>query len=111
MGLYRAGSDDAVQTNENGHYTVHYCAKDGVAVFGVYQKSTPHRIEFSLAEEVSNTGYELVASAFANNGIFTFTTRHGAVSFTKGGPVETASIPSVECDSLLAVKAPLAFFA
>merc|ERR1712137_1230420 len=98
-------------SNDGEHYTVAYYGKDGVAIFGVYQKSTPHRVEFSEANAVTEAGYDQVAAAFAANGVFTFTTRHGAVSFSAAGVVDTASVPSVESDSLLAVKAPLAFFA
>jgi len=107
--VFQEGNDTPIATNETGHYTVYYHAKDQVAVFGVYQKSTPHRTEFSLANEVTAAGYDLVAAAFASNGVFTFTTGHGTVSFSAGGVVDTASAPSVNSDSLLAVKAPLAF--
>jgi len=109
--LNNANNDSVVQTNEKGHYSVYFHAKDGVAVFGVYQQSTPHRISFSAADEVAAAGFDMVAAAFAANGVFTFTTRHGNVSFTAGGVVDTVSVPSVESDSLLGVKAPLAFFA
>merc|ERR1712100_132829 len=107
--VYNAANEAAVATNENGHYTVYFQAKDGVVVYGVYQKSTPHRIEFSAADEVTAAGFDMVAAAFAKDGKFTFTTRHGAKTFSSSGVVDTDAVPSVE-GSLLAVKAPLAFF-
>merc|ERR1712137_798849 len=64
--VFQEGNDTPIATNETGHYTVYYHAKDQVAVFGVYQKSTPHRTEFSLANEVTAAGYDLVAAAFAS---------------------------------------------
>eukprot|EP00339_Tiarina_fusa_P009637 CAMPEP_0117046234 /NCGR_PEP_ID=MMETSP0472-20121206/31973_1 /TAXON_ID=693140 ORGANISM="Tiarina fusus, Strain LIS" /NCGR_SAMPLE_ID=MMETSP0472 /ASSEMBLY_ACC=CAM_ASM_000603 /LENGTH=445 /DNA_ID=CAMNT_0004758517 /DNA_START=21 /DNA_END=1358 /DNA_ORIENTATION=+ len=108
--VYKAGQAEPISTNAEGHYVIHYHAQDGVVVFGVYQKSTPHRIEFSAADEVTAAGFDMTAAAFASNGIFTFTTKHGAVSFSAGGVVPTESVPAISNDSLLAVKAPLAFF-
>jgi len=108
--IYNADSETAESTNAEGHYTVYYYAKDGLVVFGVYQQSTPHRIEFSVADQVTAAGYDMVAAAFARDGKFTFTTRHGAISFSVGGVVEADALPQVESDNLLAVKAPLAFF-
>merc|ERR1712000_422421 len=107
--VYNADSETPESTNADGHYTIHYYAKDGLVVYGVYQQSTPHRIEFSAADEVTAAGYDMVAAAFAKDGKFTFTTRHGAKTFSSSGVVDTDAVPSVE-GSLLAVKAPLAFF-
>merc|ERR1712014_183115 len=108
--VYNADSETPESTNADGHYTIHYYAKDGLVVYGVYQQATPHRIEFSAAEQVTAAGYDLVAAAFARDGKFTFTTHHGAITFTVGGVVEADDLPQVESDNLLAVKAPLAFF-
>merc|ERR1712173_201256 len=99
--VYNADSETPESTNADGHYTIHYYAKDGLVVYGVYQQSTPHRIEFSAADEVTAAGYDLVAAAFA---------RDGKITFTTGGVVEADDLPQVESDNLLAVKAPLAFF-
>lgn len=109
--VYSSESESALSTNNEGHYTVYFSAKDGLVTYGVYQKATTHRIEFNLANEVTAAGYDLVAAAFARAGKFTFSTRHGAVSFGAEGVVEADAVPSVESESLLAVKAPLAFFA
>merc|ERR1712137_580502 len=54
--IYNADSETAESTNAEGHYTVYYYAKDGLVVFGVYQQSTPHRIEFSVADQVTAAG-------------------------------------------------------
>jgi len=110
-GVYRAGEDKALLSNENGHYSVYFNAADQVLVFGIYQKSTPHTIEFSLSADVSKEGLELVAAGYAKGGKFTFTTRHGAVTVSDGKVFDQVDdAPSVNSDSLLGVKAPLAFF-
>jgi len=110
-GVYRAGEDNALLSNENGHYSVYFNAADQVLVFGIYQKSTPHTIEFSLSSDVSKEGLELVAAGYAKDGKFTFTTRHGAVTVSDGKVFDQVDdAPSVNSDSLLGVKAPLAFF-
>merc|ERR1712232_420388 len=111
-GLYQAGNNDALSSNEKGHYTVFFNVGNGVIVYGVYQKTTPHTISFSLSDDVTKAGYELVAAAFAQQGKFTFTTKHGAVTVEQGKGVSDSvdKCPSVESDNLLAVKAPLAFF-
>jgi len=109
-GLYNATSSDPIVTKEKGHYSVYYYVKENLAVFGVYQKSTPHRIVFSEVDAVTAAGYDLVAAAYAYSGKFTYTTRYGSFTFNENGVVDTDPIPDVSSDSLLAVKAPLAFF-
>ena len=108
--MYNATSSDPIVSKEGGYYSVYYYVKDNLAVFGVYQKSTPHRILFSEADAVTAAGYDLVAAAYAYSGKFTYTTRNGSFTFNESGVVETDPIPDVSSDSLLAVKAPLAFF-
>lgn len=108
-GLYSASSSDPI-VSKGGQYSVYYYVKENLAVFGVYQKSTPHRILFSEADAVTAAGYDLVAAAYAYSGKFTYTARYGTYTFNENGVVETDPIPDVASDSLLAVKAPLAFF-
>jgi len=110
--VYNSGSADAIATNDKNHYTVHFHADSerGLVVFGVYQKISPNPVFFNGSADVHAAGLDLVAAAYASNGVFTYTTRYGVFSFTAAGQVENPAVPEVASDNLLAVKAPLAFF-
>jgi inorganic pyrophosphatase len=108
--LYSSASSDPLLVNDAEGLTVHFHARDGVVVFGVYQKANPNYVRFSLAGEVAAAGLDLIAAAFASNGKFTYTTRHGVYTFSPEGVVESPAVPQIDSDNLLAVKAPLAFF-
>lgn len=108
--LYSSSSAEPLAKNDAESLTVHFHARDGVVVFGVYQKANPNHTRFSLDGEVANAGLDLIAAAFASNGKFTYTTRHGVFTFSPEGVVESPAVPEVASDNLLAVKAPLAFF-
>jgi len=111
--VHSSTSDAALGGNDQQyHYTVFFHADEakGQVVFGLYQKISPNPVFFNGAEAVHAAGYDLVAAAYASNGVFTYTTGHGVFSFTTAGPAENPATPSFDSDHLLAVKAPLALF-